>query len=150
MMHAVVFLIGLALAPFQAPSQPAVTQSEIMVPVYNFFDAIAHRDKAVMLAQAVPDTEVTINREGGLRHLTIDNLADLVVNLKAGSLAEPIHNPILQVDNNIASVWAPFVFTIDGKQTNCGTNIFTLAKLNGKWLIVNLTYNSQKNCESAR
>ncbi|AXC15588.1 hypothetical protein ACPOL_6354 [Acidisarcina polymorpha] len=121
-----------------------------MAPVYSFFDAIAHRDKAAMLAQTVPDTAVTISREGGLRHLTIDNLADLVVNIKSGSLAEPIHDPIVQVDNNIASVWAPFVFTIDGTPTNCGTDIFTLAKLNGKWLIVNLTYNSQKNCESAR
>jgi hypothetical protein len=147
---AVVFSIGVALAAFQAPSQPAVTQSEIMVPVYSFFDAIAHRDKAAMLAQTVPDTEVTINREGGLRHLTIDNLADLVVNLKGGTLAEPIHDPIMLVDNNVASVWAPFVFTIDGKPTNCGTDIFTLAKLNGKWLIVNLTYNSKKNCEAAR
>jgi len=150
MTRAVLFPISLALAASPALSQAAVPQSEVMAPVYSFFDAIAHRDKAAMLAQTVPDTGVTINREGGLRHLTIDNLADLVVNLKGGSLAEPIHDPIVQIDNNVASVWAPFVFTIDGKPTNCGTDIFTLAKLNGKWLIVNLTYNSQKNCESAR
>jgi hypothetical protein len=139
----------LVLAASQAPAQALAAPSEILAPVYSFFDAIAHRDKSAMVAQTSPGTEVMINRDGELRRMTVDSLADRVVNLKGGSLAEPIHDPIVRVDNDVASVWAPFVFTIDGKPTNCGTDIFTLAKLDGKWLIVSFAYNSQKNCEPA-
>lgn len=142
-----VVLFSLALAASQAFSQAPVAQSEVMVPIHSFFDAIAHRDKAAMIAQSVPKMEVMINSEGQLRHQTIDDLADRVVNLKGGSLAEPIHDPIIQIGNDIASVWAPFAFTIDGKPINCGTDVFTLLKLNGKWVIVSLSYNSQKTCE---
>jgi hypothetical protein len=142
-----VVLFSFALAASQALSQAPAAQSEVMAPIHSFFDAIAHRDKSAMIAQTVPNMEVMINSEGQLRRRTIDDLADRVINLKGGSLAEPIHDPVVHIDNDIASVWAPFLFTIDGKPSNCGTDVFTLLKLNGKWVIVSLSYNSQKNCE---
>lgn len=117
-----------------------------MAPVNSFLDAIAHKDKAGMLAQTTPHMEVMIDRGGELRSLTIDALADKVASLK-GKAAEPIHNPILHIDNDVAVAWTPYQFTLDGEVSNCGTDVFTLEKINGKWLIVGLAYNSNQVCK---
>ena len=41
----------------------------------------------------------------------------------------------MRIDNDLAVVWAPFEFLVDGKVDHCGTDLFYLARVDGKWLI---------------
>jgi len=61
-------------------------------------------------------------------------------------LAEVIHDPLVRIDDDIAIIWAPYVFTIDGKVDHCGTDIVNLIRLNNRWLISGIADNSRKDC----
>ena len=60
---------------------------------------------------------------------------------------ETIGNPAIEVDGDIAMVWAPFVVRVDGKVSNCGYDLFDLIRENGQWKVMNLTFSSRvTNC----
>ncbi|GGF19305.1 nuclear transport factor 2 family protein [Echinicola rosea] len=44
----------------------------------------------------------------------------------------------IKIDGEMASVWTPYTFYINGKLSHCGVNSFQLVKLDGKWKIVYL------------
>jgi ketosteroid isomerase-like protein len=117
-----------------------------MRPIQNFFAALTRRDKAGMLADVAPNVEVIGLRKGELRRLTIDQLADAVVGYPEGVIAEPIFRGIVHVDDNLAVVWTPYRFTIDGRVDHCGTDIISLLKVHEHWLIVGLADNSREQC----
>jgi Putative lumazine-binding len=121
-------------------------KAEVMKPVQNFFSAFARRDKAAMLAELAPNVEVMSARKGELRRLNIDALADLVVAYKGGAIAEPIHDPIIHIDDNLAVIWTRYEFTVEGRVNHCGTDVITLMKLNGRWVIVGLADNGRDEC----
>ena len=55
-------------------------------------------------------------------------------------------DPLVRIDNDLAVVWAPFEFRIDGKLDHCGTDLFSLVHNNGKWLIGSLAATLRKDC----
>ena len=121
-------------------------KAEVMKPVQSFFSAFARRDKAAMLAELAPNVEVMSARKGELRRLKIDALADLVVAYKGGAIAEPIHDPIIHIDDNLAVIWTRYEFTVEGRVNHCGTDVITLMKLNSRWVIVGLADNGREDC----
>lgn len=51
----------------------------------------------------------------------------------------------IKIHDGIAMAWVPYEFRINGKFTHCGIDIFTLAKTNEDWKIINASYT--KNLE---
>ena len=41
----------------------------------------------------------------------------------------------VRIDGNLATVWTPYKFLVDGQVVSCGTNSFTLIKLTDTWVI---------------
>jgi hypothetical protein len=124
----------------------AAEKAEVMKPVQSFLNALARRDKAAMLAEVAPNVEVMSARKGELRRLNIDTLGDLIVADKRGAIAEPIHDPIIHLDDNLAVVWTRYNFTVEGRVNHCGTDVITLMKLSGRWVIVGLADNGREDC----
>lgn len=56
------------------------------------------------------------------------------------NMVERIWNPVVQIEGNIASVWAPFDFYLDGKFSHCGINAFQLLKIADDWKLSATTY----------
>jgi hypothetical protein len=54
-------------------------------------------------------------------------------------LDERIRNPVVQIDGDLATVWAEYQVRRDGKVTHCGYDAFHLAKLGAKWKIINIS-----------
>jgi hypothetical protein len=52
----------------------------------------------------------------------------------------------VRVDHDLAVVWAPFQFFLNGKLDHCGTDIATLVLLEGRWLITTVEDNQRKPC----
>jgi hypothetical protein len=64
-------------------------------------------------------------------------LGDLPERLPEGTetLEERIYDPLVRVDGDIAMVWAPYDFFVDGKLHHWGTNIVSFLKREGSWRI---------------
>lgn len=51
----------------------------------------------------------------------------------------------IQINNNIAVVWAPYDFWINDEHSHCGYEVFTLLKKDSEWKIASLTYSVEKD-----
>ena len=127
---------------------PAVVSEEtgVMVPINALFAALAARDPQAVLAQLRPDAGATVAEEKDgtrtIRHMTAREFAAMV---KPGPerYAERITDPAIEIDGDIAMVWAPYVFTIDGKPLHCGYDHFDMVREGGRWTIQNITWSSR-------
>jgi hypothetical protein len=132
-----------------AAALPAAAEDDVLAPVHRFFDAFGKRDKAGMLAETAEGADITRERDGALVRLTLDALTDRIVAFEpARKLAETIHDPITMQDGTLAVVWASYSLELDGKADRCGTDSFTLLKLQGRWKIVAIADNSRDKCGS--
>ena len=52
----------------------------------------------------------------------------------------------MRTDHDLAVVWAPFEFLVDGKPDHCGTDLFNLVQTGGKWLIAGIADTGTKAC----
>ena len=116
-----------------------------MEPIHHFFDAFGRQDKAGMFAVVAPNIEITSVQQGALHRLSIDSLADAIAAHRGSSLTERIHDPQVHIDNDLAVVWAPYRFSVDGRVGHCGTDVFTLGRIDGRWLIIGLSDNERKD-----
>jgi hypothetical protein len=128
-------------------SAAAPENAAVMQPIRNFFDALARRDKAGILAEVAPNIEVMSLRKGELRRLNVEALADRIAAYAGGAIAEPIYHPVVHIDDNLAVVWAAYKFTVDGRVDHCGTDVITLQKLHDRWTIVGLADNAREECK---
>ncbi|MFM9587589.1 nuclear transport factor 2 family protein, partial [Streptomyces caniscabiei] len=55
---------------------------------------------------------------------------------------ERISDPAVEIDGDVAMVWAPFVVRVNGKVSNCGVDHFDLVRENGIWKVMNLSFSS--------
>jgi len=125
----------------------ASADDEVMAPIHRFFDAFANRDKAGMLAEVAEGAEITSERDGQLRRLTLDALTDRILAYEPGKkLVETIHHPVIHRDGPLAVVWASYSLVLDGKPDRCGVDSFTLLKLRDRWLIAAIADNSRETC----
>ena len=133
-----------SLSPCYAADQAA----QVMEPVHHFFDALGRQDKSGMLAVVAPSVEIMSVQQGELRRRNIDSLAEAIAAHRGGAIAEHIHDPLVHIDNDLAVVWAPYKFTLDGHVNHCGTDVLTLARIDGRWIIIGLSDSERKeNCQ---
>ena len=124
---------------------PDFETANVLAPIQQLFAAFESGDSAAMLRLVYPDGRVTATGErasgSGLRH---ESWAQFAQRVTPGSrFAERISDPAVEVDGDVAMVWAPFVVRIDGKVANCGYDLFDLVRDNGSWKIMNLTFSSR-------
>lgn len=119
--------------------------SQVLEPIHRFFDAFGRQDKAGMLAVVAPNIQITSVQNGALHRLSIEGLADTIAAHRGASLAERIHDPKVHIDHDLAVVWAPYRFSLNGHVDHCGTDVFTLGKIDGRWLIIGVSDNERKD-----
>ncbi|HEU0044584.1 hypothetical protein [Sphingomonas sp.] len=132
-------------------TQPDV--ANVMVPVDAMLRAIAARDGQAALTQTRPEGSATaaVERADGTRAIRRMTWAEFASSIKAGteSVEERQSFPAVEIDGDIAMVWAPYVFLVDGQVRHCGTNHFDLLRDSGGWKILNATW-SQRTTGCAR
>jgi hypothetical protein len=132
-----------------APALHAETPEEtaVMAPVHRLFEGMAKADPALMRSALTPSGSMTSFRHGTLKQSPLRDLADNApAGWKPGVFEEKIRNPIIHIDGNVAVVWVPYGFYIDKHPHHCGTDIFNLVKVDGKWLIASAEDNSHASC----
>ena len=61
---------------------------------------------------------------------------------------EPVWDPVVQVRDNLATVWIKYAFYLDGEFSHCGVDAFMMARTGEGWKIIALADTSQRqDCE---
>ncbi len=128
----------------------AITPAEqaVLAPVQALFDGMAHRDPAAIRAPLLPGGSMVLMRDGKPVRITFDDFATHLAHPGTTRIEERIHHPLIRIDHDLAVVWAPFVFTVDGKVDHCGPDLFNLVRQNGHWLIASVADTGRKTCPS--
>lgn len=117
-----------------------------MAPINEMFDGMTRRDAAAIKKPLLPGGSMVLMRDGKPTQMTFDAFADLVGKPGKAHIEERIHDPLVRIDNDLAVVWAPFEFLVDGKVDHCGTDLFNLVRTDGKWLIASVADTGRKDC----
>ena len=120
--------------------------SAVLAPIDAMFHGMTERDPAAIKSAALPGTILVLMRDGKPEQMTIDAFADHFSKPSKAHLEERIHDPLVRVDHDLAMVWAPFEFLVDGKPDHCGTDLFNVVQSNGKWLIAGIADTGSKVC----
>jgi hypothetical protein len=146
--HRLRLISSLALATLLPVSVHALTPEEqaVLVPVQAMFDGMAKRDAAAIKQPLLPGGSMVLMRDGNPTQMTFDAFAERVGRPGTKQIEERIHDPLIRIDNDLAVVWAPFDFLVDGKVDHCGTDLFNLVRKDGKWLIASVADTGRNNC----
>jgi hypothetical protein len=121
-------------------------EQAVLAPIHDMFDAMAKHDAAAFKKPLLPGGSLTLMRNGKPVQLTFDAFTDLIAKPSQAPTQERIHDPLVRIDNDLAVVWAPFDFLVGGKVDHCGTDLFNLVKVEGKWLIASVADTGRKDC----
>jgi ketosteroid isomerase-like protein len=133
------------LPPARALPPPASEDQAVLAPINQLFAAFNAGDAAGVLRVVYPDGRVTavgtLRSGNGLRQ---ESWTQFAARLKpGGGFNETISDPAIEVDGDIAMVWAPFVVRVGGKVSNCGADHFDLVRANGAWKVMNISFSSR-------
>ena len=145
-----VLLFGTILATglsTRAFAQSADEQA-VLAPIHAMFDGMAKRDAAAIKAPTLPGGTMVLMRDGKPAQMTFESFAERVGKPGKAQIEERIHDPLIRIDNDLAVVWAPFDFLVDGKVDHCGTDLFNLVRVDGKWLIAGVADTGAKTCST--
>ena len=134
-----------AAAPLSAGPSAKDAQA-VLAPITAMFDGMAKRDAAAIKKPLLPGGGLVLMRDGKPTQMTFDAFAEAVGKPSKAQIEERIHDPLVRIDNDLAVVWAPFDFLVDGKVDHCGTDLFNLVRTDGKWLIASVADTGRKDC----
>jgi hypothetical protein len=133
------FVTTMIVSPGVARAQ-ASDRSDVLAAVNGFMRGLRAKDTALVSQHMDSLARMTLPRtnNAGTRLLILraPELIRMVANEAAND--EVIRNPTVQLDGGLAVVWAEYQVRREGRVTHCGFDSFQLAKLNGKWKIVNV------------
>jgi len=143
-----VFLFGAILATSLATRVFAQSAEEqaVLAPIHAMFDGMSKRDAAAIKAPTLPGGTMVLMRDGKPAQMTFEAFAERVGKPGKAEIEERIHDPLVRIDNDLAVVWAPFDFLVDGKVDHCGTDLFNMVRVDGKWLIASVADTGTKTC----
>lgn len=123
----------------QAPLTPE--QQAALKPLQLMCEGLAKKDPKLIQDQLLPGGMATQIREGKPVQERFDVFEARLQQVFASThsqFEETLYHPVVSIDHDIAVIWAPYVLTVDGKMDHCGTNVFTMYRQNGKWLVSNV------------
>jgi hypothetical protein len=130
----------------QTPSPTPADQQAVLAPINQMFDGMAKRDAAAIKQPLLPGGTLVLMRDGKPVQMTFDDFATRVGKPGTTKIQERIHDPLIRIDHDLAVVWAPFEFLVDGTVDHCGTDLFNLVHAEGKWLIATVADTSRNDC----
>ena len=134
---------------FAAPPAAAANRDDeqaVLAAVQEFFDALAAKSETRIMAVVIPEGTISAQRtRDGKLQFRADAWPGWAKSLAGASetLEERMHSPKVRVKGTIASVWTYYTFWRNGAFSHCGIDNVDLAKVDGRWRIVNLSYTAE-------
>lgn len=134
-------------AHLDAPAFAGPEVSAVMQPINAMLAGLSAGDAAAIRAQILPEgaTTVALEKTGGIHTIRHMGWDQFLATVKPGAqkLQETLHDPAVEIDGDIAMVWARYTFTVDGKPAHCGYDHFDLVRQNGAWKVLNVTWSQR-------
>lgn len=115
-------------------------ETAVKTVINNMFDGMRKTDSALIrsafTSKAILQT-IAKTKEGkvSVRNEAVDSFIMAVTRPHKEVYDERITFDVVKVDADLATVWTPYQFFIDGKFNHCGVNSFQLVKIEGQWKI---------------
>jgi hypothetical protein len=147
-------LCSLTIAvPRAAVAQTA--RREVLATIDTMLLAMRTKNATLMTQQLDSLARMTLLRPapgGGVRVVALSGEEFVRVATAANQppLDEPIRNPVVQINGDLATVWAEYQVRREGRVTHCGYDAFHLVRKQGRWRVLNVsdTYR-QTGCGAA-
>jgi hypothetical protein len=127
-------------------SVDSAEQQAVLAPITQLFDGMAKRDAAAIKKPLLSGGTMVLMRDGKPVQMTFEDFADRLGKPGTTQIQERIHDPLVRVDHDLAVVWAPFEFLVDGKVDHCGTDLFNVVRADGQWVIASVADTGRKDC----
>lgn len=140
-------LIGQDLLGQSTTEDPAV-----MKPIHLLFEGMNKTDSAMVSKAFMPESTFVVisNAADGNPKLIKNNLKQFLISMgtpRKEVYSEPIWDVKIDIDGNMAQVWAKYAFYIGKQLHHCGVDTFQLLKTKDGWRIFHLAYTRQeKGC----
>ncbi len=144
------FLILFIFSFFFANAQ----EEDIKNTIHTFFEGLHNGDTTLIVKTIHKDLKLQttfVNKEGKsiLKNELKNDFLKIVSNKKKEDVwLEKLLYFNINIDDNLASVWTPYEFYVNGSFSHCGSNSFQLVKMNGNWKIIYLVdIRRRQGCE---
>lgn len=144
---AVVFSLGIS-------AQNQSEEKAIKKVISTFFDALHQGDSTLMKSTLHQDLKIqtTFTNKEGDKQLRTQTKAQLLKGVASKKVSDKYLEKLLsytiKIDGNLASVWTPYEFYLNGNFSHCGANSFQLFNNNGQWEIIYLVdMRRRSNCK---
>lgn len=118
--------------------------------IENFFVAF-HKKDTISLKnnchkEVILQTVSSKNVESKLVNDKLSNFLKSIAGIpNTMTFQEKILEYTIEIDGDLAHVWTPYEFYVNGKLSHIGANSFTLIKESGQWKIIYLIDTRRKN-----
>ena len=123
----------------QAPDY-ATAEPDLSTPkgtAYAMMMAMYRGDAQLVDRVFHPDGDLhRVKADGSIQFGGRTRWQEWVGTLETGYANEELFSIDVEEFGNLATVWAPFVISVDGKIVGCGVNQLSMAKSNNEWRIV--------------
>jgi Putative lumazine-binding len=127
-------------------SVDSAEQQAVLAPITQLFDGMSKRDAAMIKKPLLSGGTMVLMRDGKPSQMTFEDFADRLGKPGTTQIQERIHDPLVRIDHDLAVVWAPFEFLVDGKVDHCGTDLFNVVRADGQWVIASVADTGRKDC----
>src|SRR6185437_5055103 len=127
----------------QALAPPTGEEQAVLNSVNALLASFNTGKPAEILRWVYPDGRVTVT--GALPDRTgirSESWTQFTQREAGSSFRETISDPAVEIDGDVAMVWASFVVRVASKVYNCGVDHFDLVRENKVWKVMNLTFSS--------
>lgn len=124
-------------------------EADVRKAVTDFFDAFHAQDSVRMRAAFHKDIVLhTVSAKAGKTKVDIETAKDMLVGIVGIPADVKFEEKLLSfqiaIDGEMAHVWTPYEFYINGKFSHKGVDSFTLVKEDGAWKILYLVDTRRK------
>ena len=136
-------LLSTLATPVLAQDNESATR-EVIAAADTFFEALRSKDQEQLAAIMRPDGTIMIDDrifEERDNLLVVPNAAFLQGRDDTDTkIDEKMRYESVHVDGNIAQVWGPYRYTVDGQTRHCGINSLTFIRDKGAWKLGNSSF----------
>jgi len=137
-------LLLLLISTISITAQQEEETKQIKKVIETFFKGLHQGDSTIMKSTFHQEIKIqtTNNNKEGKKILKTDDVKKLLTGIANKKLEnvylEKLLSYDIKIDGNLASVWTPYEFYLNGNFSHCGANSFQLFNNNGKWEITYL------------
>jgi Putative lumazine-binding len=145
---AIAVSVAIAASTASAAAPDVAEKKAVLASFQAMLDGLGKRDKAAMSAHMLPGGSATLMRKGKPMQMSFEALTDRLSEPGKETREERVHDAVVMIDDDVAIIWAPFEFLIEGKVDHCGRDIASMVRVDGQWLIAYIEDNGRTACSA--